>query len=67
VNQLAAQACKALAHAAEYALVPAGALRCEDGAAGCRLAGDVPSAGLAAALRVGPDMAVIQKLAGRPW
>jgi hypothetical protein len=64
---LAAQACKALAHAAEYPLVAAGALRCEDGVAGCRLAGDEPSAGLAAALRVGPDMAAIQKLAGRPW
>jgi hypothetical protein len=64
---LAAQACKALAYAAEYAPAPADALRCEDGEAGCRLAGDEPSAGLAAALRVGPDMAAIQKLAGRPW
>ena len=64
---MAAQACKALAHAAEYALAPAGALRGEVGAAGCRLAGDAPSAWLAAALRVGPDMTAIQKLAGRPW
>jgi hypothetical protein len=67
VNQLAAQACKALAVMVEYALAPAGALRCEDGAAGCRLAGDVPSAWLAEALRVGPDIAAIQKLAGRLW
>jgi hypothetical protein len=64
---LAAQASQALADAAARVLVPAGALRCVAGVAGCRLAGDVPPAGLAAAARVGPDMAVIQVLAGRPW
>jgi hypothetical protein len=68
VNQLAAQASQALADAAARVLVPAGALRCAAGVAGCRLAGDVPPAGgLAAAARAGPDMAVIQVLAGRPW
>jgi hypothetical protein len=48
-------------------LIPAGALRGAAGVAGCRLAGDVPPAGLAAAARVRRDMAVIQVLAGRPW
>ncbi len=33
----------------------------------CTLAGDVPSAGLAAAACVRRDMAVIQVLAGRLW
>jgi hypothetical protein len=66
VNQLAAQASQPLIEAAARARVPADALRCVAGAAGCSLAGDVPSAGLAAT-RVGPDMAVIQVLAGRPW
>jgi len=66
VNQLAAQASQPLIEAAALAQVSADALRCIAGAAGCRLAGDVPSAGLAAA-RDGPDMAVIQVLAGWPW
>jgi len=66
VNQLAAQACQPLIEGAARALVPADALRRVAGAAGCGLAGDVPSAGLAAA-RGGPDMAVIQVMAGRPW
>jgi hypothetical protein len=66
VNQLAAQASQPLIEAAARALVPAEALRRVADAAGCRLAGDVPSAGLAAA-RAGPDMALIQVLAGRPW
>jgi hypothetical protein len=63
VNQLAAQASQPLEEAAARALVPAGALRCSAGAAGRRLAGDVPPAGLAAAALAGPDMAVIQVLA----
>jgi hypothetical protein len=67
VNQLAAQASQAPADAAAQVLVPAGALRHAAGVAGCRLAGDVPTAGLAAAARGGPDTAVIQVLAGRPW
>lgn len=66
VNQLAAQASQPLVEAVARALVPAGALRCAVGAAGCGLAGAVPLAGLAAA-RAGADMAVIQVLAGRPW
>ena len=66
VDQLAAQASQPLIEAAARALVPVGALGCVAGAAGCRLAGDVPPAGLAAA-RAGPDMAVIRVLAGRPW
>jgi hypothetical protein len=63
VNQLAAQASQPLVEGAARALVPAGALRCAAGAAGCWLAGDVPLA----AARAGPDMAVIQVVAGRPW
>jgi hypothetical protein len=47
-------------------LIPAGALRCAAGVAGCPLAEDVPQAGLAAATRARRDMAVIQVLAGRP-
>jgi hypothetical protein len=66
VNQLAAQAAQPLIEAAARALVPVDALLSVAGAAGCRLAGDVPSARLAA-VRAGPDMAVIKKLAGRPW
>jgi hypothetical protein len=69
VNQLAAQASQALADTTARVLVLAGALRCAAGAAGvagCRLDGDVPPSGLAAAARV-RDMAVIQVLAGRPW
>jgi hypothetical protein len=64
VNQLAAQASQALTGTTARVLIPVGALRC---AAGRRLDGDVPSAGLAAAARVQRDMAVIQVLAGRPW
>ena len=64
---MAAQASQALADTTARVLIPARALRCAAGVAGCRLAGEVPSAGLAAAARVGPDMAVIQVLAGRPW
>jgi hypothetical protein len=67
VNQLAAQASQALADTTARVLIPAGALRCAAGVAGCRLAGDVPRAGLAAAARVRRDMAVVQVLAGRPW
>jgi hypothetical protein len=67
VNQLAAQACQALAGTTARVLIPAGALHRATGVAGCRLAGDVPPAGLAAAARVRRDMAVIQVLAGRPW
>ncbi|HEY1669705.1 MAG TPA: hypothetical protein VGG54_28745 [Trebonia sp.] len=63
---MAAQASQPLTEAAARALVPAGALRRVAGAAGCGLAGDVPSAGLAVT-RAGPDMAVIQVMAGRPW
>jgi hypothetical protein len=66
VNQLAAHASQPLIEAAARALIRADVHRCVTGAAGCRLAGDVPSAGSAAA-RAGPDMAVIQVLAGRPW
>jgi hypothetical protein len=66
VNQLAAQASHPLVETTARALVPVGALRCAAVAAGCGLAGGVPSAGLAAA-RAGADMAVIQVLAGRPW
>ena len=62
---MAAQASQPLIEAAARALVPADALRCVAGAAGCGLAVGVPSAGLAAA-RAGPDLAVIQVLAGRP-
>lgn len=64
---MAAQASQALADTTARVLIPAGALRCAAGVAGCRLDGDVPSAGLAAAARVQRDMAVIQVLAGRPW
>jgi hypothetical protein len=60
VNQLAP---RALADTTARVLIPAGAA----GVAGCRLDGDVPPAGLAAAARVQRDMAVIQVLAGRPW
>jgi hypothetical protein len=67
VNQLLAQASQVLADDAAWALVSTGILRPAADAAGCWLAGDVPSAGLAAAARVGPDMAVTQVLAGRPW
>jgi hypothetical protein len=67
VNQLAAQASKALADTTARVLIPAGTLRCAAGVAGCRLAGHVPPAGLAAAARVRRDMAVIQVLARRPW
>jgi hypothetical protein len=66
VNQLAAQASQALDDTTARVLIPAGALRCAAGVAGGRLAGDVPSGGLAAA-RVRRDMAVIQVPAGRPW
>jgi hypothetical protein len=52
VNQLAAQASQALADTTARVLIPAGALRCAAGAAGCRLDGEVPPAGLAAAARV---------------
>jgi hypothetical protein len=64
---LLAQASQALADAAAWALVPTGGLRRGAGAAGCRLAGDAPSAGVAATARVGPDLAMSQVLAGRPW
>ena len=65
---MAAQASQALADTtARVLMIPAGALRCAAGVAGCRLDGDVPPAGLAAAARVQRDMAVIQVLAGRPW
>jgi hypothetical protein len=67
VNQFAAQASQALADTTARVLAPASALRCAAGVPGCRLAGDVPPAGLAAAARVQRDMAVIQVLAGRPW
>lgn len=67
MNQLLVQASRALADEAAWALVSTGILRPAADAAGCWLARDVPSAGLAAAARVGPDMAVIQVLAGRPW
>jgi hypothetical protein len=59
-------ASQGLADTTGWVLIPAGALRCAAGVAGCRLAGDVPPAGLAAA-GVRPDMAVIQMQAGRPW
>ena len=64
---MAAQASQALADTTARVLIPAGALCRAAGVAGCRLDGDVPSAGLAAAARVQRDMAVIQVLAGRPW
>jgi hypothetical protein len=67
VNQLAAQVSQALADTTARVLIPVGALRCAAGVAGCRLDGDVPPAGSAAAARVQRDMAVIQVLAGRPW
>jgi hypothetical protein len=67
VNQLAAQAYQALADTTARVLIPAGTLRGAAGVAGCRLDGDVPPAGLAAAARDPRDMAVIQVLAGRPW
>jgi hypothetical protein len=67
VNQLLAQASQALADTTALALVPTGALRGAAGAVGCRLAGEVPSAGLAAIARVGPDLAMSQVLAARPW
>jgi hypothetical protein len=64
---LLAQASQALADAAAWALAPTGALRRAVGAVGCRLEGEVPSVGLAASARVGPDLAISQVLAGRPW
>ena len=64
---MAAHASQALADAAAQVLVPAGTVRRAAGVAGCRLARDVPTAGLAAAARVGPDTAVTQVPAGRPW
>ena len=67
MNQLAAQASQAVEDTTARVLIPAGALRGAVGVAGCRLDGDVPPAGLAAAARVQRDMAVIQVLAGRPW
>jgi hypothetical protein len=68
MNQLAAQACQALAGTTARAPISAGTVRCEAGVAGSLLAGDVPPSGLAPAARVRRrDMAVIQVLAGRPW
>ena len=67
MNQSAAQASQALVETTARVLIPAGALRCAAGVAGCRQDGDVPPGGLAAAARVPRDMAVIQVLAGRPW
>jgi hypothetical protein len=66
-SKLLAQVSQALADAAAWALISTGILRQATDAAGCRLTGDVSSAGLAAAARVGPDMAVTQVPAGRPW
>jgi hypothetical protein len=65
VNQLAAQACQALADAVTSA--SAGALRCAAVIAGCGMAGDAPTAGLTAPARAGRDMTLIQVQAGRPW
>ena len=64
---MAAQASQALADTTARVPIPAGALRCAAGVAGCRLDGDVPPAGFAAAARVQRDMVVIRVLAGRPW
>ena len=64
---MAAQASQALADTTARVLIPAGALRCAAGVAGCRLDGDVRPAGLAAAARAQRAIAVIQVLAGRPW
>ena len=64
---MAAQASQVLADTTARVLIPAGALRCAAGVAGCRLDGDVPPAGFAAAARVQRDMVVIRVLAGRPW
>ena len=62
-----AHASQALADAVVWALVPTGALRRAVGAAVCPLSGEVLPAGLAATAGVGPDKAVSQVLAGRPW
>jgi hypothetical protein len=67
VNQLAAQACQALAHAVAWAMFPVGALRCPAVVAGCRVVGDAPTAGPTAPARTGRDMTLIQVQAGRPW
>ena len=64
---MAAQASQALADTTARVLIPAGALRCAAGVADCRLDGDEPPTGLAAAARVQRDMAMIQVLAERPW
>ena len=64
---MAAQASQALADTTARVPIPAGAPRCAADVAGCRLDGDVPPAGLAAAARTQRAMAVIQVLAGRPW
>jgi hypothetical protein len=66
-SNLFAQASQALVDAVAWALLSTGILRPATGSAGCWLPRDVSSAEVAAGARVGPDMAVTQMLAGRPW